>query len=56
MKDTIICLGHNENTISKDRFYDENKKINSLSNYGLDSELLKILKKLKKHYISDMCH
>ena len=49
MEDTIICLGHNDNTISKDRFYDDNKKINSLSNYGLDTELLKILKKIKKN-------
>ena len=49
MEDTIICLGHNDNTISKDRFYDENKKINSLSNYGLDSKLLDILKKIKKN-------
>ena len=49
MEDTIICLGHNENTISKNRFFDDNKKINSLSNYGLDNELLKILKKIKKN-------
>ena len=49
MKDTIICLGHNDNTISKNRFFDDNKKINSLSNYGLDSKLLKILKKIKKN-------
>ena len=49
MKDTIICLGHNDNTISKDRFFDENKKLINLSKYGLDSELLKILKKIKKN-------
>ena len=49
MEDTIICLGHNDYTISNDRFYDENKKINSLSNYGLDSKLLNILKKIKKN-------
>ena len=43
-------FGHNDNTISKDRFYDDNKKINSLSNYVLDIKLLDILKKIKNIY------
>ena len=51
-EDTIICLkGIMKIQYQKDRFFNENQKINNLSNYGLDTELLEILKKNKKKYL-----